>query len=404
MAVTDRIMTREGPSQIALLAALTALYAGFGAVLGLIQGGLPPLLMAAGMGTGAAGLAYGFYMPFGLAFLWAPWIDCWRLPLVSRFGARRGWIVATQALTILAVAGVALVPGDAIALLIALGFLAAFSMATMDLALDGLAVERIAPQARNWAAGLKLAALASGSMFGGGLLVARFADWGRETSFLVLAALLAVLLLPVLALGLPERPAREESAHASLLRLLRDPESRARLLRLVAICAVIFPASGLNRLMLVAIGVPLGQIGWVVGTLGPAGMIAASALAIPLMNRAGHRRSLLVFGAVSLAAILLMLWGVILGDTRPALAGAVVIGGSVGGIFVVYAAMILGWARGAQPVTDYAAYYGIGRFIAAVAMLLSAQLARYIDWTWYFAVLALLFVLLMAHFSTKVET
>ncbi|WP_460273339.1 MFS transporter [Celeribacter sp. ULVN23_4] len=404
MAVTEQIEIQDGPSQAALLLALTTLYMSFGAVLGLIQGGLPPMLMAAGMGPGAAGLAYGFYMPFGLAFLWAAWVDRWDIPVLSRFGARRGWIIATQALTILSVVAVAFVPSNAIGALISLGFLAAFSMATMDLALDGLAVERISKKSRSWAAGLKLAALASGSMFGGGLLVARFEVWGRETSFLVLATLLAVLLIPVLLLTLPEVPKQQGRAKASLIHLFKQPESRRRLIRLIVICAIIFPASGLNRLMLVAIGVPLNEIGWVVGTLGPLGMIVASALAIPLMNKLGHRRSLLIFGAISLVAICLMLWGVVSGSVLPAMTGAVVIGGAVGGIFVIYAAMILGWAKGAQPVTDYAAYYGIGRFIAAVAMLLSAQLAKYIDWTWYFAVLVVLFALLMLHFNRKVDT
>ncbi|MEJ8476923.1 hypothetical protein [Roseibium algae] len=388
-------------SQPALLIALNALYVGFGAVLGLIQGGLPPLILSSGWNIGHAGWAYAFYMPFGLAFLWAPLVDRFRPPGMR---SRIGWVVWMQAITLLSVIGAAFAPAQAFGLLIAFGFTAAFAMATMDLALDGIAVETVSPRFRGWAAGTKLTALALGSMFGGGLLVARFDVWGREASFLVLAGLLTVLAVPLILLHLTENTANRRSARASLRHLFGDKTSRARLFLLVIVCAIIFPATGLNRLMLVSMGVPLSQIGWVVGTLGPVGLIVASVIAIPLINTLGHRWALLIFGGTSLLSIGLMFFGIINQSSLPAMVGAVTIGGSIGGIFVVYAALILGWARGPQPVTDYAAYYGIGRFVAALAMLLSSQLVQFIDWAWYFAAMAVLFVGLMIHFNRKIST
>lgn len=392
-------------AQSAVLIALNLLYVGFGAVLGLIQGGLPPLLMAGGSDIGQAGWAYAFYMPFGLAFLWAPLIDRWQPAGVCR---RRGWVTLMQLLTVLAISGLALSEQANLGLLIALGFTAAFAMATMDLALDGLAVEHIAPRFRGWAAGSKLAALSLGAMLGGGVLLAQFEVWGQRMSFLLLAGLLVCLLLPFLALRLPEMHSsasnrstpncRPKKRPASLIRLLAEPAARRRLAVLAIVCAIIFPATGLNRLMLMSLGVPVEQIGWIVGTLGPVGMILASAAAVPLINIWGNRAGLLVFCGIGFAAICLMLAGVVLVWPLAALVGAVIIGGSVGGIFVVYAAMILGWAKGVQPVTDYAAYYGISRFVAALAMMLSAQVVQHIDWAWYFAILAVLFAALMFYF------
>lgn len=387
--------------QALLLGSLCALYVGFGAVLGLIQGGLPAIIMASGWGPGRAGWAYAFYMPFGLAFLWAPLVDRVELPFPK---PRAGWVFWMQAITILAVTGIAVSPDDAYVRLILLGFAAAFAMATMDLALDGVAVETVGARFRGWAAGTKMAGLASGSMIGGGLLVARFETWGRDGTFLVLVAILAVIVVPFLLLGLPGAGERSARTGASLLRLFADRTGRRRLMLLIVVSIIIFPASGLNRMMLVAIGVPLEQIGWLVGMLGPVGMIVASVAAIPLINLFGHRMALLVFGGLSLASILLMLAGVIHTSQSMALVGAVVIGGGVSGIFIVYAAKILGWARGAQPVTDYAAFYGIGRFAAALAMLLSAQVVQVSGWAAYFATLAGAFALLLLHFNRKDDT
>nr|WP_153770662.1 hypothetical protein [Labrenzia sp. CE80] len=314
-----------------------------------------------------------------------------------------GWVMSMQAMTVLAVVGIAMVPGNAYGALIVLGFGAAIAMATMDLALDGIAVETVETRSRGWAAGTKMAGLAFGSMIGGGLLVARFETWGRETSFLILACLLTLIVFPFAFLKFPDGQKPRTQSRASLRRLFSDQTGRRRLLLLIAVSTIIFPISGVNRLMLVSLGVPLEKIGWLVGTLGPVGMIVASVVSIPLINKFGHRCALLVFGGISFVSIIFMLTGVNSGSQSAALLGAVVIGGSVSGIFIVYAAKILGWARGSQPVTDYAAYFGMGRFTAALAMLASAQLAQAIGWPLYFSIMTGAFVLLLIYFNKKDE-
>lgn len=399
MSIHDNRAT-PSVAQPALLIALNLLYVGFGAVLGLIQGGLPPILMSEGSNVGQAGWAFAFYMPFGLAFLWASMLERRPLPF---WGMSKNWVVLMQLATISCTIGLALIGAGSVPVLIILGFGAAFAMATMDLALDGLAVESIAPEFRSWAAGSKLAALSLGAMLGGGLLVAKFEDWGRESSFLLLAVFLTLLLVPFLLLRLPQKPTYRLQNPASIVRLLADPAARRRLTALILVCGIIFPATGLNRLMLVSLEIPLKQIGWIVGTLGPVGMIIASAIAVTVINTWGSRPALMGFCGLGLLSICLMLVGVVTGWTPAALIGAVIIGGSVGGIFVVYAARILGWAEGAQPITDYAAYYGISRFVAALAMMLSAQLVQHIQWTGYFSGIAILFAGLMLYFYKENE-
>lgn len=388
----------QGLFQPGLLVALNALYIGLGIVMGLIQGGLPPIMMSLGWDVAQAGWAYAFYIPFALAFLWAPLVDRYSFPFLTR---RIGWVIAMQMVTILAFLGIAYAASDQILMYVILGFVAVFSMATMDLALDGFAVETVSSRARSWASGAKLAALGMGAIIGSGVLVAQFDTLGWQNTFKLLAVLLTLLSVPILFLREPKTKETEIKSRPSLFVLLRSTHQRKRLLQLILVCCIIFPASGLNRLMLASMNVPLTQIGWIVGTLGPIAMIVASALSIPLMTMFGYRRTLLVFGCICLGSLAVLLYGVVNINTALLMAGSIVIGGSVGGIFVVYAAQVLGWARGQQAATDYSAFYGLGRVGATIATLLGAQLAGYIGWTTFYAVLSCLFVFLLIHFYQR---
>ncbi|MFT8209531.1 MAG: MFS transporter [Symbiopectobacterium sp.] len=182
-----------------------------------------------------------------------------------------------QVLAAFTVAMVALLEGAAMGILFAMGLFVAFTMATMDIALDALAVERIHPAWRPCAAACKLGALSTGAMIGGGAFVALFHTYGWKAIFLCYAASLLLLVLPVLLLmkevphaGLPNAERRDA---ASLSTLLRNPVQRKRLILLTLACCVIFPIAGLNRLMLIDLNVPMEQIGGIVGTLGPITML-----------------------------------------------------------------------------------------------------------------------------------
>lgn len=379
----------EAPSlgQAAVTLRLSALYIGFGLTMGAIQGGLPTVLRAQGASIGSAGWLYALYLPFGVAFLWSPLIDRWRPPVLT---PRIGWIVPMQVLAALVVAAVAFLEGAPIALLFALGLLVACAMATMDIALDALAVELVAPAWRPGAAAGKLAALSLGAMLGSGAFVALFQSLGWRNILLASAGLLAVLPLAVLPLaaaerGLPRREA-DRAGGASLLAILRDPVQRRRLVLLTVACCVIFPLAGLNRLMLLDIKVPPATIGWVVGTLTPLCMLAVAATSAPLMKRLGHGGAMALHGGLGLAALAAMGFGYGLGLVPLAIGGAIAIAAAVSGIYVVITAGILRWARGAQPATDYAAFYGVGRFASTVVTIAAAQFIGSLGWLPFYAI------------------
>ncbi|MFK3971416.1 hypothetical protein ACI2KS_11885 [Pseudomonas sp. NPDC087358] len=179
------------------------LYVSFGVCFGLLEYGVPPILMSRGVDLASMGWVIALYIPFGLTFLWAPLIDAKPLPWLSY---RIGWIALSQCVSSALLVMIALGDGYSAQVLFGLGLAVCFAVATMDLALDALAVDIIGPQYRAMAAGLKVAALAFGGLLGGGVLVGSFDRLGWSGTFLLTAGLPLLTLLPVLALTRADQP------------------------------------------------------------------------------------------------------------------------------------------------------------------------------------------------------
>lgn len=364
-----------------VMLAMGALYAGFGVMMGLLQGGLPPVLRARGMALDQLALTYAMFLPLGLSFLWAPLVDRIRLPWLS---PRVSWIVAAQAVAVAGVVAVALLEGAPLALLFGLGLGIAVAMATMDLALDALAVEMADQALKPVAASLKLAALALGSMLGGGVFVGLLGSLGWLTTFLLVAGFLLLSLAPVLGLtgadSAAERRQGQGRSVGGMFAILRQPQLRWRVAMLAVAGSVIFPLSAHNRVMLVDLGVPLAHIAWLVGSLQPLALLAASLLVAPLIRVIGHRGTLAL---VALAGLLCT--GLLLAAYRfemPTLAMASTVGmaGLVGALMVVYAAQMLRWAEGDQVATRYALMFCGTRLAGMLAVVASGKLVAVVGW------------------------
>lgn len=82
---------------------------------------------------------------YSLKFLWAPFLDRVRVPMLSRLGRRRGWILLAQILVGLALAGMAMLGvAHGLPVLGAAALVAAFSAATQDTAIDAWRIESAA--------------------------------------------------------------------------------------------------------------------------------------------------------------------------------------------------------------------------------------------------------------------
>jgi MFS family permease len=134
------------------------------------------------------GLLSALSLPWMFKVSWAPFID---LHGSARFGRRKSWIVPTQGLVALACFGAAAaVSGERIVGLLALILCMNFFSATMDIAVDGLAVDLLSTRelgTGNTAqvVGYKLGALTSGGLF---VWVADLCGWGWPMVFVAMGA------------------------------------------------------------------------------------------------------------------------------------------------------------------------------------------------------------------------
>lgn len=381
--MTTRSTSARPPSPWLPLAAVAALYVSLGAVIGFVQGGIGPILRSKGVALASMGWVFALYLPFGLTFLWAPWIDRRALPWLGR---RTGWIITAQAVGVAAVVGIAFGAALPVPALYALALAATLSVSTMDVALDAWTVEHIPAAYRSAASGAKVGGMSLGAVFGGGLLVGVFPSVGWTGVFLLLAAVMALATVPVWMLQESgPGPHRRAPAQASLAAALRQPVMRSRLLRVSLVTCALMALFNMNRLMLVDLGVPLARIGWVMGIAAPLANLAA-AIATPwLLTRAAPRPVLWAFVGAAVASTTAIMAAVHGGHAGLAIAASVTAGACVAGIYIVLGGLILGWASGGQAATDYSLLYGVGRFIGTLALLGMPALIARAGWLPFYA-------------------
>src|ERR1700712_2182205 len=99
----------------------------------------------AGVDLGPLGLFALVGTPYPLKFLWAPLVDALHVPLFTRsFGRRRGWLLFSQLLLIVAILLLALTDPARSPLFVALGaLLVAATSSTQDIVVDAFRVESL---------------------------------------------------------------------------------------------------------------------------------------------------------------------------------------------------------------------------------------------------------------------
>jgi len=200
-------------------ASLLALYFTQGLPFGFQTGGLVYYLTEHRLSLTTIGFAGALALPWLLKALWAPLVEGTGS---ARFGRRRSWIVPLElALATSAVAMACVVDGGALRTVAALVLVMNLFAATMDIAVDGLALDTARPEDLGTINAVQVVGFKLGMIAGGGLLSAASAHFGWSGAFLGMAALFAGGAL--VALRLREGPvaAYEQEARTSPLAVLR---------------------------------------------------------------------------------------------------------------------------------------------------------------------------------------
>ena len=206
---------------------LIVLFLGFASGLPLALSGSTLLvwMREAGVDLGTIGLFALVGTPYTLKFFWAPIVDALDVPVLSRLlGRRRGWLVFSQLLLMVAIAFLAFTNPAASPWLVAFGaLLVATASATQDIVIDAFRVESL--DEREQAAGMAsyVAAYRIGmliSTVGALYVVSGFEEFGFAkdaawtAGYLVMAVLVVIGIATTLAATEPEKSAVAAADHA----------------------------------------------------------------------------------------------------------------------------------------------------------------------------------------------
>jgi len=197
------------PALPVLLGTLAVLYFLQGLPAGLLAKAVPSLARESGLSREWIGLLGLAAAPWALKFLWAPWVD--RLGR-GRPGHRKRWVIGCQALVVLILLLLSFTEravwfADAFPLLLLLLLLLNTASATQDIAADGLAVRLLRPEWRGPGNSVQVLGYKVGLILSGALLLMAN-DWiGWRASLWLLAATVALLLIPVALFREPLEPA-----------------------------------------------------------------------------------------------------------------------------------------------------------------------------------------------------
>jgi PAT family beta-lactamase induction signal transducer AmpG len=217
----DAIAAYSSPSTLVLL--LLGFAAGLPYML--VFSTLSVWLREAGVARDTIGFASLIGLAYAFKWVWSPLLDQWRLPLLGKLGRRRSWLVLSQILIAIGLAGMALCdPQTHLTWLISLAVLVAFASATQDIAVDAYRLEIVddthqAALAASYMAGYRVAALlaTAGALyfaegFGSTSLLYQHGAWAG--TYLMFALLMLPGLLTSLWMREPDVPLQTQLAAA----------------------------------------------------------------------------------------------------------------------------------------------------------------------------------------------
>ena len=298
------------------LGLLFCLYFSQGLPFGFFSQAVPTLLRSHGVDLEIIGLVSFLAFPWGMKFLWAPWVDRWHIPAL---GQRKSWILPLQLAAIGLLLGFSLIDPEHLAqgqwfwLFLLLGLMNLVA-ATQDIATDGLAVQALPPAQRGLANGMQVGGYRVGMVFGGGLVLMLIAYVGWHYGFVMLAGLLVLVTLPVLFLRESAVPATDvaqghkPAAFRVLWKFILQHNMWRWLLVMVLYKVGDSFGSAMGKPLLVDLGLPLATIGWIGGGVGMGAGICGAIAGGIWVQRLGRVRAFVTFGVLQSVSLLGYAW------------------------------------------------------------------------------------------------
>lgn len=249
----------------------------------------------------------GFFSLVGQAyvfkFLWSPVMDRYTPPFLGR---RRGWLLTTQLLLLVAIAAMGfLEPVSQLRWMAALAVVIAFCSASQDIVFDAWKTDVLPAEERGAGAAISVLGYRLGMLVSGGLALWLADKWlGWQGMYWLMAALLipciiATLLAPEPSDVIPVPKSLEQAVVAPL----RDffGRNNAWLILLLIVLYKLgdaFAMSLTTTFLIRGVGFDAGEVGVVNKTLGLIATIVGALYGGVLMQRLTLFRALLIFGVL----------------------------------------------------------------------------------------------------------
>lgn len=247
----------------------------------------------------------GFFSLVGQAyvfkFLWSPVMDRYTPPFLGR---RRGWLLTTQCLLLIAIAAMGfLEPSTQLRWMAALAVIIAFCSASQDIVFDAWKTDVLPAEERGAGAAISVLGYRLGMLVSGGLalwLADRYLGW--QGMYWLMAALLvpciiATLLAPEPSDVIPVPKSLEQAVVAPLKDFFGRNNAWLILLLIVMYkLGDAFAMSLTTTFLIRGVGFDAGQVGMVNKTLGLFATIVGALYGGVLMQRLTLFRALLIFG------------------------------------------------------------------------------------------------------------
>ncbi|MDZ4031112.1 muropeptide MFS transporter AmpG [Kluyvera ascorbata] len=247
----------------------------------------------------------GFFSLVGQAyvfkFLWSPVMDRYTPPFLGR---RRGWLLTTQCLLLIAIAAMGfLEPSTQLRWMAALAVIIAFCSASQDIVFDAWKTDVLPAEERGAGAAISVLGYRLGMLVSGGLALWLADKWlGWQGMYWLMAVLLvpciiATLLAPEPSDVIPVPKSLEQAVVAPLKDFFGRNNAWLILLLIVMYkLGDAFAMSLTTTFLIRGVGFDAGQVGMVNKTLGLFATIVGALYGGVLMQRLTLFRALLIFG------------------------------------------------------------------------------------------------------------
>lgn len=359
----------------------------------LTQATLQAWMRNKGIDLGVIGLFSAVTIPYALKFIWAPIVDRYQLPFLGR---RRGWLLVTQLLLVIAIAAMAFSgPKDqnaslSLFFLISLGV--AFLSATQDIVADAYRTEVLAPSelgagAAVFVTGYRVGLIASGA---GALELSERLNW--PTVYLVMVTAMGVGLAATLIA--PAAP-KTTAAPTSLKRAIVEPFvsffSRNEAV-LVLFFVVLFKlpdvmARVMTLPMLIDLGFSNADVGRVQQGLGLGISILGAFVGGGLIAKTTMVRSLWIVGILQVVSNLGFLVLAMVGRDYAAMVAVIAIENFCGGLVTAaFVAFLMSQCDHRYTAFQYALLTSLMAMTGSLGGAPSGYVVNAMGYAWFFAV------------------